>query len=255
MKRPFQMFTLATMTIVAFSLVSLAISSANGNKRSVIETGDFAFVDVFSLIDLSLSTEEMSSEREVFTSKSATELTALQQQYQGLQSALSTMQQTDPNAGTIYNQLQQAQFDFETASQQYNADYQTLIAKQLARSYSSIYEAANAVGQQEGFTFVMATRSDGELIQSDTITGITQEILARPLLTPPGSVDLTEQVRLELGYPTKEEAEAIQEAAREAAEAAAQGGSDDESAPAETTEESTDDAAEEVDGTEMTEDE
>jgi len=206
MKRPLQIFSLTALIAAASIITAVVITPANANKRASIEASDIAFVDVFTLVDRALSADDMSTARNDFNAKSTQSISGIQQQLQMLQTQLSTMQQDDPTAGDLYKQYQQLQYQLDNASTQINSDYQKLIANQIATAYSAIYGAANEIGHAQGFTFIFATRSDGELVQKDTITGITQEILARPLMTPPTGVDLTEEVRVKLGYPEKEAA-------------------------------------------------
>lgn len=225
MKSATQILTLTTLVLVTI-IITMVVSPANANKRYVVETGDIAFVDVFKLIDRALLSEDLANVREDFNIKSSDLIEGLKQQITELETELSGMQQGDPAAAAAYQQYQNLTAQFDSASQQISAAYQTLIAGQLASAYTEIYAAANEIGAQEGFVFVFATRSDSTLIQTTTITGITQEILARPLMTPPSGVDITELVRVQLGYPEKEpepviEAEepVVPEAAEEAVDA------------------------------------
>lgn len=193
---------LTLMIVILTTIVAtLLVSPAGANKGFSVETGDIAFVDVFYLVDKALLTEDRLADRDSFNAQATETITELNGQLESLQAQLSTMQQTDPNAANVYQQYQSVNAQLDTVSRQINEGYQTLIAQQIAESYQEIYAASNEIGSQEGFTFVFATRTDGELIQTDTITGITQEILARPLMTPPDAVELTELVRLKLNYP------------------------------------------------------
>jgi Skp family chaperone for outer membrane proteins len=223
MKSTTRILTAATV-ILATIIVTMVVTPANATKRYAIESGDIAFVDVFTLVDRALTAEDKKAERDGFNATATEKISSLQGQLQAIQTQLSTMQQGDPDAAAAYQQYQNIQYQYDNASSQINTDYQTLIAKQISSAYAEIYAAANEVGQSEGFAFVFATRSDGELIQTDTITGITQEILARPLMTPTDGIDLTELVRLKLGYPEEapepiaEEAETVDPTAPQAEE-------------------------------------
>lgn len=227
MKRPntLTLLTTATLTI----LVGLAIFAprANATRSLGVESGDIAFVDVFTLIDRALSTDTLIQERADFEIQSNDAMSGMQQQLMGLQAELGAMQPDDPNAGQLYQQYQQIQSNLQRASQQASADYQGLIAEQISKAYTEIYTGTNEIAGEMGYTFVFASRSNGELIQTDTINGITQEILARPLVTPPSGVDITEAVRVKLGYP--EEAAADLEMGTEPAD---DGMSEQDEAPA-----------------------
>lgn len=203
MKRPIQIFSFTALIVGVTVVTTLMTSTAQGTKRASLESGDIAYVDVFTLIDLALTVDAMADARAQFNTDSTEQITQLQNQLQSLQAQLSTMQQSDPTAAQVYQNYQLTENRLQNASQQINSDYQRLIANQISQAYDEIYAAANEVGLSEGFSFVFATRSTGELMQTETITGITQEILARPLMTPPTGANLTQLVRVKLGYPEK----------------------------------------------------
>ena len=200
MKSATRLLTLSTLVLAAV-LITMLVSPADASKRAAIESGDIAFVDVFKLIDHALVSEEAANARTEFTTQSNEVLDGLKGQLAELETQLSTMQQGDPQAATVYQKYQSISAQHDNAAQQISAAYQMLVAQQLALAYADIYAAANEIGSQEGFVFVFATRSTGELVQTNTIAGVTQEILARPLMTPPAGVDITELVRIKLGYP------------------------------------------------------
>ncbi len=181
--------------------------SAQATRSVGIEAGNMASIDVFALIDRGLSTDAMQAERTEFETSMNASMEQLQQQLVAIQTQLGSMTADDPNAQSAYQEYQQLQSAAQYQSQQASVGYQTLIAQQIARAYTEIYAAANELAAESGYAFVFATRSDGELLQTDTINGITQEILARPLVTPPSATDITEQVRIKLGYPEEVELE------------------------------------------------
>ncbi len=201
MKRP-NTLTLLSIAILTI-LLGLAIFTprANATRSMGFEAGDIAFVDVFTLIDRALSADTLAQERLDFETESNASMSQMQQQLMTLQGQLGAIQPDDPSAGQLDQQYQQVQSNLQRASQQASADYQSLIAEQISQAYGEIYAGTNTVAAELGYAFVFATRSNGELIQTDTINGITQEILARPLVTPPTGVDITEAVRVKLGYP------------------------------------------------------
>lgn len=185
----------ATLGLIGFN------NAAEANRSFGVETGNIASIDVFALVDRALSKDAMVQARTDYETRTNGAIEQLQQQLMELQTSLSSMTADDPNAQSMYQQYQQLQSQAQMQSQQATSGYQTLIAQQIAQAYEEIYAGANEIAAEQGYDFVFATRSDGELLQTETITGITQEILARPLVTPPSATDLTEQVRVKLGYP------------------------------------------------------
>lgn len=201
MKRPTTAALIGALALTATLGVIGWNNAAHATRTNGIETGNMGSIDVFALVDRALSTDEMTSQRAEYETATNAQIEQVQQQLMQLQTQLSSMTQDDPNIQNLYGQYQDLQSQAQYQSQQATAGYQRLIANQIANAYKDIYAAVNELAAEDGYDFIFATRSDGELLQIDTITGITQEILARPLVTPPGATDLTEQLRVRLGYP------------------------------------------------------
>ena len=203
MKRYTATALIAGMTLTGVLSISALTNNAEATRSVGLDMGQIGSIDVFALVDRALSTDEMVASRQNYETQTNAGLQQLEASFMQVQNQLSTLAADDPNAQALYNQYQQLQNQMQMQSQQASSGYQTLIANQIATAYKEIYAAANEVGMEQGYGFVFATRSDGELLQTETITGITQEILARPLMTPPSATDLTEAVRVKLGYPEK----------------------------------------------------
>jgi len=203
MKRTNTLGVLSLLALITLIGLVLFTPNASANRSFGFEQGEIASVDVFALIDRALSKDEKTSERQAYESSSNAVITNMQQQLIGIQAKLQSMQPDDPNINAEYQEYQQMQSNLQAASQNASTQYQTLIAEQIAEAYSEIYAAVNEIASEQGFAYVFASRSDGDLLQTDSINGITQEILARPLVTPPAATDLTEVVRVRLDYPAE----------------------------------------------------
>lgn len=211
-----------TILIAAFMVAgSIWARPAMGTKSLTAAQGEVGVVDIYHLVDILIMSDEASDERAAFESNSSNQITAFEQQLLGIQTQMSTISQDDPQAAQLYSQYQQVTQAIQQTTNQINADYQSLLAQQIADAYETIHAAVNVIALEQNYTFVIATRRGADLIQTNTLTGVTQEILARPLVTPPESADLTESVRMHLGLPTMEEITAEIEAEQAAAEGAA----------------------------------
>ena len=222
-----------TSLMLPFSILAGAVvlagawmsQPAGATRTTLAADGDIAFVDVYDIVDIVVMSEESGEERIAYEDESRANLGALEAQ---LSQMLSQLQSMDPNAAEtqqLYGQYQQLTQIYQQTNNSVNQGYQTLLADQIARAYTDIHQAVNEVAAKEGYTFVFATSRGNELTQKSTLNGVTQEILSRPLVTPPESVDLTETVRLHMGLPTLEEAmeqaQAMEEARAAEAEAEA----------------------------------
>ena len=201
MKRPTPLALISAALLTGLVGVTFFSNQANATRSIGVEAGDIAYVDVFQLVDRALSVDELVTVRDSYMTESNNRLMQMQQQVMTLQQQLQSMQPDDENIGSVYSQYQQLQGNMQQESLRANEGYQGMIAEQIAAAYDEIYAAVNEIAADQGIQYVFATRSNGELLQTNTITGITQEILARPLVTPPSGTDLTEAVRVKLGYP------------------------------------------------------
>lgn len=225
------MFLPASILIAAAVLGgSILSTSADATRTNNAAQGDIGLVDVYDIVDIVIMGEEKTAERNEFEAQGASRVQPIENQLMQLQSQIQT---ADPNAqGTqqLYSQYQQLSQMLNQTTNQINQDYQRMLAGQIADAYVMVHDAVNEVAQEQGYTFVFATRRDTDLVQVNSLTGVTQEILARPLVTPAESVDLTEAVRTHMGLPTLEEVMARIEAEEAAAAAEAQGQADPENA-------------------------
>ncbi|MBL4810050.1 MAG: OmpH family outer membrane protein [Phycisphaerales bacterium] len=194
---------------------------AMGTKTLSAGQGDIGVVDIYNLVDIYIMSDKASDERSEFEAVSSAAISTYEQQLSAIQAQMATMSQDDPQAATLYNQYQQINQAIQQTTNKINADYQSLLATQIASAYKTIHAATNEVAADQGYTFVLATRRGADLVQTTTLTGVTQEILARPLVTPPEAADLTDAVRIHLGLPTMEEITAKIEAEQKASEEAA----------------------------------
>jgi hypothetical protein len=220
---------------------ALLARPAVGTKTASIGQGEIGVVDVYNLVDILIMADEASQQRSNFETQSNAAIAEYEQRLIGIQTQMSGMTQDDPKAAALYANYQQVTQQIQQATNQINDGYQVLLATQIADAYKIIHAAVNEISADQGYTFVLATRRGADLVQTTTLTGVTQEILARPLVTPPEAVDMTEAVRIHLGLPTLEEITAEVEAEAAAAAAAAQ-------------EQATQDAGEPTPATEITED-
>ncbi len=211
-----------TILLAAFIVAgSIWTRPAMGTKTLSTGQGEIGVVDIYNLVDIYIMSDEASQERSEFEAASGAAISTYEQQLGAIQTQMSTMSQDDPQAATLYNQYQQINQAIQQTTNKINADYQTLLATQIANAYKTIHAATNEVSAEQGYTFVLATRRGADLVQTTTLTGVTQEILARPLVTPPDAVDLTDAIRVHLGLPTMEEITAKIEAEQKANEEAA----------------------------------
>lgn len=220
MNRPNQVLAVSLIIAISALALSALTSPVRATKTAQPATSTIASVDAFSIIDLGIMTDDLLAARDEFTAQGDAALNPLYVQDQAMKTQLSAMDANNPQGAQLYQQYQSNLQQIQQMTQQINSGYQQLIASQIAALYKRVYAAANEIADERGYEYVFVTRASDDLIQIDTIQGVTQEILARPLVTPKDNTDITELVRENLGFPTREELDAKIEA-RNAAEAEA----------------------------------
>lgn len=233
------MFLPASILIGASILgASILSTSADATKTNAAAQGDIGLVDIYDIVDIVIMGDEKSAEREEFEAQGAARVQPIENRLMQLQSQIQTADPSAQETQQLYGEYQQLSQMLNQTTNQINQDYQKMLSGQIADAYILVHTAVNEVAEEQGYTFVFATRRDTDLVQVNSLTGVTQEILARPLVTPAESVDLTDAVREHMGLPTLEDVMARIEAEQAEAEAAAE-------AEAQAAEEANDDSSDE----------
>lgn len=186
-------------TGLAVALGVLFMVTGAGSGRA--NESRLATVDVITLLQEMLRTPEYFDPREESKTRSEGELKQLENEVRRLDGELRLVTPEERARGQqLYNDLQAKQRQYQQLAEQRVREFQSLSGEQAAEAYARIHAAATRVGMREGYTHVLMSRPGAALEETDTITMVTQGILARPVLMFPEADDLTDRVRQELGY-------------------------------------------------------
>lgn len=200
MSRTIQTLTLGVALGASVLAAGTFVGRAEAERRMPVADRGIAFVDVFALVDLIVMGSEPTAARVAFEAEAQQQVQALQARNEEIQQ-IAQANPEDPNLENLGAEFQQNNQLMQNIFQNYQDDLQSLIAGQIAAGYKQVYAAAEIVAAESGIDFVFATRPGADLLQTDSISGVAQEILARPLIAPAASLDLTAQVRAKLGLP------------------------------------------------------
>jgi len=204
MTRPSSLISLSIL-IGAVAVAGVLITRpAQATRAQDAGHGAVAYVDMYDLVDIVIMGDESTKARTEFEARSQNRISGLEQQLTSMQQQLQGLDPQGAEATEIYGQYQQLAQMYQQTQNSINQQYQELLAGQIAGAYTEIHASVNEVAADQGYTFVLATRRGTDLVQTSTLTGVTQEILARPLVSNPDGVDLTDRVREHLGLPTME---------------------------------------------------
>lgn len=200
MSRSIQTLTLGVALGAAAFAGATFVKQADATRHASVADHSIGFVDVFGLVDQIVMGEEPTAARVAFETSAQERVEALQARNAEIQQ-IAQANPDSPDTQNLVGEFQQNQQQMQQIFENYQFELQELIASQIADGYKKVYEAVKAVAGETGTSFVFATRPDSNLLQTDSITGVAQEILARPLIAPAASIDLTAQVRTRLGLP------------------------------------------------------
>lgn len=108
------------------------------------------------------------------------------------------LKEDDPRLRELGERHRALQRQAQQATQQIAQKVEARVAEQLNECYALIRESAAGIAEQRGFNYVLASTDAGAALKSDTVMRLVRDVLARPVLVAPASVDLTEDVRADL---------------------------------------------------------
>jgi len=200
MPNKIQTLTLGLALAAAGFAGAAFVSQADANRVVAPYEHGMAFVDVFGLIDDIVKGSEYEAARTEFDAGQESQLTAMQTQMQQLQAQAEALDPNTPEGQAVQQQGMQLQQQMQQFYQQYQNGLERLVSSQIADAYKLVYNTSREEASEQGVTFLFASRPDDELLV-DSLSGVAQEILARPLIAPAESIDLTAAVRDRLGLP------------------------------------------------------
>ncbi|GJM20036.1 MAG: hypothetical protein DHS20C14_22490 [Phycisphaeraceae bacterium] len=191
---------LAALCLAVTLGVTLRTTSAQDTPAA--KRGMIATVDVVTLLEEALQTDEYRVPRDALYQKMDDEIQQGQNQLISMQNQIRSMDPADPQTNQLYGQYQQLVQQLEASSQAKAAEYDQAGAAQAVAIFNRVRAASSTAGDRLGYEYVMASRSsDATMGEAAGLTAVTQQILARPVLAGAEHDDITAAVRAELGLP------------------------------------------------------
>lgn len=157
-------------------------------------TSKIGTIDALAVIAALLPSEKFKPAREAFETEQRARLDKNKGEMEEIQKKYAALPDNSPERAALAQEFNGKR----ELEQQVQVAYEKFNTVQVADAYKLVLAAANAVAEQQGFTHVIATRTDPTLVRSENTSGAIQEILARPMLRAPSSDDITSAVMKEL---------------------------------------------------------
>ncbi|MCE7973709.1 MAG: OmpH family outer membrane protein [Leptolyngbya sp. PLA1] len=186
---------------VALALGLRDSSPAVAQNASAPQAGEMriATVDVLLLAERLVASDRYRSGRETNAASLSKPLQAMLDELKALEARYSSLAADSPERAAIQEAYQQKSQAFQKSQQEAQVNDERFKATQVGEAYRLVVTAADQIGQELGYTLVLASRAGVPDVRSDNVPGAVQEMLARPVLRAPAADDLTERVAAKLG--------------------------------------------------------
>lgn len=186
-------------------LLSTPERAAHATGEAVAPT-DIAVFDLYGVLEQVLSTDEMQAAREDAVSPMTQQLDQSQVRLNELASQIQTQGVESPESQPLIQEFQTLRQSIQQLQAETNNQLSDFYATQMLAEHTRIVEAANTVAEAGGYGIVLSTRPPSVDLTAGPVDVMVQELLARPVVRAPASVDITAQVREQLGLPEPEAA-------------------------------------------------
>lgn len=156
-------------------------------------------LDTLMIVERLVDSDRYKPAREAFQKDAADKLTKSQTEFGELEAKFRSLPEDSPEKPGIIEKAQALRAEDENTRngvEKYNTD-------QIAEAYRVVIEAAGKIADARGYTHIIGSRTDTQLVRSPNVQGAVQEMLARPVLRMPAGDDLTAEVMKELKIEAK----------------------------------------------------
>ncbi|MEI7656635.1 MAG: OmpH family outer membrane protein [Phycisphaerae bacterium] len=188
--------------LAAALLLGLAGRLPDGRGSQAIAAGwglkadapRIATVDVLSLVERMISTDQYKSQREAFETEEAKKLQPLAEELKKMQEEAKDLKEESERFKALNKTFLEKNSAFQQRRSEATAQLETFNTRQVGEAYRLILDAATQLADGLGYTHVIASKSGAIALSSKNIPGAVQEMLARPVVKGVAADDLTERL-------------------------------------------------------------
>ncbi|MBS0187013.1 MAG: OmpH family outer membrane protein [Planctomycetes bacterium] len=164
------------------------------------DTIRIATADVLTLVEKLASSDRYLPAREEKVKSLRAPIEVLQKELDELRAKITAIPdfQNNAEAQPLIQQFQTKSQNMQTLSQTAQSEAETFNTAQLQEAYRLVTETVTQVANSKGYTHVFSTKLPDNKLTSNNVTGLLQEMLARPVVKAPAADDITEDVLKEL---------------------------------------------------------
>lgn len=158
-----------------------------------------AVVSLMKITDELMDSERFKPAREELDEQISKEL---------IQPAVETLQELEkkiqdageqsPDAPKLRQEFMRARGVLAARQQEASQRAEAKVGEQLKECFKLVRESAAAIAEKQGYTYVMSSMRPEDDFQTGPVQATIRDVLSRPVLAFPKTVDLTEEVREDL---------------------------------------------------------
>lgn len=181
-------------------------ASASSGQDGSQARGDIAVVDILTLLEHLLQTDQYVTPRNERRDAIRAQLRPLETRLESFQQEMQLMPDGDPRAIQLQQQAQATFQQYQQRAAEASQQFDEFSAEQAADAYATLSGKAREIAERLGYRTLLASRERAAIRAKDNLATVTQEILARSVLRHPEGDDITQAVREALSIPVPEEA-------------------------------------------------
>lgn len=194
---------------------AVAAYAQSGEPASTI-----ASCNALTIIENMYVQEPYQSQRNELATSLREGISATEAQMGRIEAEFNLMTPSDPNRQMKANEYRTLQNQLQTQTEEAGRELQNFNANQLVEIYEIVIAKATEIAQDNGYThLVMSRRGDQPFDVAVGVSGVIQDILARPVPLAPSTTDITMEVREALDVPEPDEDESTDSVIDPAADA------------------------------------
>lgn len=186
---------LATALVSRF-VASPATAAEPSGKDSASQL--LAVCDVINVVERLMDSDRYKPARDEAGAASEKAIAEFRDRAQAAEAALRGMDEKAEGYEAARREYQMAGMALQREGQRLAQEMDGLTTKQLMEAYTVVRASADAVAEQLGFAYVIASRPSDKPLDAGDTAAVVRAMLARPIVRAPEGVDITADVKQDL---------------------------------------------------------
>lgn len=186
---------------VVFFIVGMGVALGGGAaamRASEADPARVAVCDVYGVVEKLLETDRFKPALDAEKKKAEETMQPLQEELNELGRQLQNANPEDPGVQDAYRQYQRKGQEFQQKAGELQKQLSRFVSRQFLEAYAMAKASADAMAEELGYDYVIASRGIEEEIKSDDPERVVQAVLARPVIKMPKDADITDVVKDDL---------------------------------------------------------